>query len=88
MENQNIVPQAGRSIGKTALIIRERKINKIIVDKNMVAGWKHAGSHWLVYLKKLSGELLYEEYVLVNDSIGIVEINCFLDIIERELEKR
>lgn len=63
-------------------------LSNIAKNKKSGFGWVNIGSHYEVFIENEANVRIWEEIVLTRGIPTYIKIHDFLDIIEKELEKR
>lgn len=63
-------------------------LSNIAKNKKLGFGWEDIGSHYEVFIENETAVRMWEEIVLTRGVPTYLKINDFLDVIEKELEKR
>ena len=78
----------GRSSGLRALRVRSQNISQLASDKKLLVSWDNRGTHYLISLKTLANQRVWDKVVFVKGLSTVKMINHFYDIFEEELERR
>lgn len=86
--NRQYLISEGRSTGLKAVTKRLSELNIVAKQKKLQFNWENRGTYYDLYIENENNEKIWEETVLTRGTRTTVKINNFLEIIEKELEKR